>query len=177
MSNMVVRGDIYMVDLLERDGSVQGGIRPAIVTSNDYNNKYCSTVNVVPLTSQLDKGNYPMHIYIGLENGVSKESIALCEQETTVSKSRLLAYVGHCTEQTIKRLERGIMIQKGISEPFNLMKVRRLMTAIKEASSMFSNNSYVVQTLQIELATYCKQYGKTIKESISTENNKIKQYA
>lgn len=176
-SSIIVRGDIFMVNLPDRDGSVQGGIRPAIVTSNDYNNKYCNTVNVVPLTSQLSKANYPMHVAIGVENGVDRESVALCEQETTINKNRLLTYIGHCTEQTIKRLEKGIMIQKGISDPFNITRVKRLITAIKEASSTFSNDSYVVQTLKLELSTYCKQYGKTIKGLANTENNKIKQYA
>lgn len=69
------------------------------------------------------------------------------------------------------------MIQKGISDPFNITRVKRLITAIKEASSTFSNDSYVVQTLKLELSTYCKQYGKTIKGLANTENNKIKQYA
>lgn len=179
METIILRGDIFWVNLPERDGSVQGSTRPAVITSNDKNNTYSTTVNVIPITSQLDKGNYPMHVTIGTECGVDKTSIALCEQETTVSKKRLLSYIGHCTDKTLKRLEQGIMIQRGISDPFNITRVRRLIFAIQEANRLLPNSSPIVDTLKRELITYCKQYGKTLKDInvVSAENNKIRQLA
>ena len=40
-----------MVNLGNPLGSVQGGIRPCIVVSNDINNIYAPTVQVIPLTT------------------------------------------------------------------------------------------------------------------------------
>ena len=36
----IKRGDIIMCDLGKREGSVQSGIRPCVVVSNNYGNKY-----------------------------------------------------------------------------------------------------------------------------------------
>lgn len=37
---MCKRGDIYYVDFGEKDGSKQGGVRPALVVSNNKANKH-----------------------------------------------------------------------------------------------------------------------------------------
>ena len=47
---MCKRGDIYYVDFGEKDGSKQGGVRPALVVSNNKANKHSPVVTVVPLS-------------------------------------------------------------------------------------------------------------------------------
>ena len=47
---MCKRGDIYYVNFGEKDGSKQGGVRPALVVSNNKANKHSPVVTVVPLS-------------------------------------------------------------------------------------------------------------------------------
>ena len=79
----IKRGDIIYCDLGIRNGSVQSGIRPCVVVSNNINNIYSNVYIVVPLTSQRKK-DLPTHVEI------ADSSYALCEQVTTVSEQQIL---------------------------------------------------------------------------------------
>ncbi|WP_195303692.1 type II toxin-antitoxin system PemK/MazF family toxin, partial [Blautia wexlerae] len=53
------RGDILWADLgMFPTTSVQGGVRPVIVVSNNKANTYSSVITVVPLTSRIYKKRY-----------------------------------------------------------------------------------------------------------------------
>ena len=71
------------------------GNRPAIVVSNDKCNASSPVVEIVYLTAKLRKNPLPTHVVINTK----KQSIALCEQIHSVSKSRLGHYLGRITEQ------------------------------------------------------------------------------
>lgn len=47
-------GDVFFADL-SGEGSLQTGLRPVIVVSNDTGNYFSSVVTVVPLTSKKEK--------------------------------------------------------------------------------------------------------------------------
>lgn len=49
------RGDIYLVDLGEHRGNIQGGVRPVINIQNNSGNLFGPTLIVVPLTTELKK--------------------------------------------------------------------------------------------------------------------------
>ena len=49
---IVKRGEIYYAELYGV-GSVQTGSRPVLVYSNNENDRYSSTINVIPLTAEL----------------------------------------------------------------------------------------------------------------------------
>lgn len=48
-------GQIWYIKTQESKGSIQGGTRPVIIVSNDENNTYCPTVNVIPITTRGEK--------------------------------------------------------------------------------------------------------------------------
>ncbi len=58
------RGEIYFIDIPkdENDKHKQWGYRPCVIISNDMNNKYCSRVQYIPMTSQQGKTKLPTHI-------------------------------------------------------------------------------------------------------------------
>ncbi len=92
MTNIKI-GDIYWVKF-HGIGSEQCGTKPAIIVQNDIGNKFSPTVKVVPLTSK-SKTELPTHVNIvSGEYGITKDSIALCEQETICDKSMLGIYIG-----------------------------------------------------------------------------------
>jgi len=122
----VKRGDIFFAQLpeLEYRSSVQQGIRPVLVISNDANNRFSPTINVIPLTSQC-KNNLPVHVLIK-GYGLSKASTALCEQMMVIDKTTLRNYTGHINENdpTMKAIETALLIQMGVL-PASAAKTRK----------------------------------------------------
>lgn len=106
----IKRGDIYYVYPVDFNGSEQGGGRPAIVVSNDIGNHYAPIVSVVFLTTQKKK-NLPTHAAI---KSSARDSIALCEQVSNVSKERLGAYIASCSNDEMQEVDRAVAIALGL---------------------------------------------------------------
>ena len=96
-------GEIWMCNLPNKDNSVQKGRRPVFIISNDKNNTYAPTVNVIPLTSSKTKKRIPVHVAIDnyRECGLSAPSTMLVEQIMTVSQDDLYAYIGKIDDEAI----------------------------------------------------------------------------
>lgn len=106
-ANQIERGDIFYVDkVAAAQGSEQRAGRPAIIVSNDKNNYYSDTVEVVYLTTK-EKTPLPTHVTI---RSAIRESTALCEQITTVSVERLGDYVGKISEVEMTNLETAMLV-------------------------------------------------------------------
>ncbi len=84
-------GDVYYIERFETCGSEQYSDRPAVIVSNELNNRYSSTVEIVYLTTQ-PKEDLPTHATI---YSTGRLSTVLCEQITTVDVSRIKNYL--CT--------------------------------------------------------------------------------
>lgn len=110
------RGDIYMARLRadEDGGSLQEGVRPILVISNDKCNEHNPVITIVPLTSRLRKNPLPTHVLIK-ECGLVKPSIALAEQIMTLNKSRLGKRMGSIRATVYQtRVDRAIKVQLNV---------------------------------------------------------------
>ena len=114
MADKVVRGQIVMVDLPNMGTSVQCGLRPCIVVSNNKANMYSPNVIVVPLTSK-NKKPLPTHYTMQPTrlNGLKVASTALAEQIITLSKTMIKKVVGKVDEEHIDNINH--IIKESIS--------------------------------------------------------------
>jgi mRNA interferase MazF len=94
------RGEVWWVRF---DPSVGGEIqktRPAIILSSDRSNRNLNRVQVVPLTSKVER-LYPSEAFVTLEG---KKAKALADQLTTVSKLRV-NMIGKLSDSDLRAVE------------------------------------------------------------------------
>lgn len=120
------RGDIWFADLGSHpDSSVQGGIRPVIILSNDMGNAHADTVNVVPMTRHLKKPELPCHTPLSPGSITDSRqplelSMVLAEQLTTVSKNALRYYAGHISDdEAMNRIETAVIAQLSLERRYS----------------------------------------------------------
>ncbi len=101
------RGEVWWVNFEPSIGGEMKKQRPAVILSNDIANKYLNRVQVVPLTSQIDK-LYPSEAYVQFGG---KQAKALADQLTTVSKLRLINKAGHLSKADVEQVERAVRTQ------------------------------------------------------------------
>lgn len=114
----IKRGDIYMVDLGQGKGSVQGGIRPSLVIQNNLGNKFSTTLIVIPFTSGIRAVALPTHVLIKKEDVIDGNlsadvSTALCEQIRTIDKCMVIKKLGILREEKLKMAEKALKIATG----------------------------------------------------------------
>lgn len=107
-------GEIWMCNLPEKEGSIQGGYRPVFVLSNNKNNTYSSTINIIPMTTKMKKRNLPVHVEIWNHKdcGLKAPSILLVEQITTIPSDCFEKCIGKILDKTvIDDINRAIRVQ------------------------------------------------------------------
>ena len=108
------RGDIFWIRQdYNSVGSEIRKNRPGIIVSNDRNNTYSETVEIVYLTTA-EKKPMPTHIVV---NAMGKQSTALCECVYTVDKTRLENYYCTLTEEEAKAVDDALLVSLGLVAP------------------------------------------------------------
>jgi mRNA interferase MazF len=101
------RGDVWWVSFDPSVGSEIRKKRPAVIISNDAANRHLNRVQVVPLTSRVDRV-YPSEAVVKVKRRQSK---AMADQLTTVSKLRLIDQMGKLSARDMEKVEHAVMVQ------------------------------------------------------------------
>ena len=104
------RGEVWWVEFGPSVGGEITKKRPAVIIRNDAANRHLNRVQVVPLTSQLGRV-YPSEAVVTLNDRQSK---AMADQLTTVSKQRLINRAGRLTHADMRKVEHVVRIQLGL---------------------------------------------------------------
>lgn len=126
------RGEIYYINNGNSGqvGSEMKKDRPAIIVSNDANNKHSSVVEVVYLTSK-PKKELPTHVTI---RSTGRMSVALCEEPTAISTERINNYICKATDDEMEHVDIALMIALGISMTKEMQKAMEDVLTGKIAS-------------------------------------------
>lgn len=107
-------GEIWMCHLIAKDGSIQSGYRPVFILSNDKNNTYSTTLNIIPITSKMNKRKLPVHVELWSyqKYGLKTPSTMLVEQVMTISFEHLDKCIGKVSDrETLGDISRAMAIQ------------------------------------------------------------------
>ena len=117
----IVRGDVIYVDLGQHPkSSVQSGMRPCVVVSNNRNNQYAKVRSVCPCTARVSKKYVPTHVRIEPEEVkgyFEKTSVLLAEQIVTVDKRKVISKTGHIPEDSkvMEKIDAAVRLQLGFA--------------------------------------------------------------
>ena len=112
----IKRGDIVYVEIPFGTGHEMLKNRPAVVISNNAMNYAGQVVSVVYMSGSA-QADRPYHVGVkGTVNARHSTSTVLCEHIYTVDKSRLGKYMGHCSEEELEAIDRGILMTLALGD-------------------------------------------------------------
>ena len=111
--NRPKHGEIWMCNLQNKNGSVQCGLRPVLIMSNNINNTHSTVINVIPISSKIKR---PLPIHVVLHDyhkfGLTVKSVLLVEQITTIPIEALQYIMGVIADEDVfRRIGNAMAIQ------------------------------------------------------------------
>ena len=170
---MIKRGMVFYADLGINEDSVQGGLRPVIIVGNNLQGKYGPVITVIPITSKISKKRLMTQTLLINEIGLNRESMAMAEQITTISKDKLVSYIGRLRKETIKEIDKTIDAALALTDfrekeiMAQVSEVKRWEDNINDLKDLVPKNSLdqIKIRYKIELNKLneiCKSNGKNI---------------
>ena len=104
------RGEVWWIDFDPSIGDEIQKMRPAVIVSNDAANAHLNRIQVVPLTSNIERV-FPRETLVRIGNQTRK---ALATQIMTAAKERLGRRLGVLRPVDLRAVETAILVQLGI---------------------------------------------------------------
>jgi len=98
------RGDIITVNLNPKKGHEVGKLRPAVIISNDDENKILDTVILMPLSTDLIDNMEPYRMRLSKRDNLKQDSDVLINQVRTLSKLRIKEKIATITDNEYENI-------------------------------------------------------------------------
>ncbi len=105
------RGEVWWVEFDPAVGSEIRKTRPAVIISNDVSNRHLARVQVIPLSSQVER-IYPSETVVTLSGQTSK---VMADQIMTADKRRLKQIMGKLSQADLQAVQRVVKLQLGLT--------------------------------------------------------------
>jgi mRNA interferase MazF len=102
--------EVYWCDLPVNGEFAVGGRRPVVIVSNEKECLFSTNVLVVPMTSSIKRTDLPCNVVCNVDN---RDSMALCNQITTVPKTWLREYAGRLNPKEVRGVQMALLIELG----------------------------------------------------------------
>jgi mRNA interferase MazF len=109
---VILRGDVWWVDLEEPRGSAPGCRRPVLVVQSDaFTRSRIGTVIAVTLTSNLRLADAPGNVFVPMRSaGLSKDSVINVSQVVTLDRADFTERAGQLPGDVMRQVDRGIRL-------------------------------------------------------------------
>jgi mRNA interferase MazF len=102
---LIKRGEIYWINFPNSNGRELKEIHPALVISNDKQNRFSPLIVVVPITSLKENEEvFSFQLLIRLK----KESIILVDQIRTIDRNKFGDKISEIDDKTMEKVEKRI---------------------------------------------------------------------
>ena len=152
---MIKRGDIYYIrDTRQSIGSEQRADRPAVIISNNENNRHSAVYEVVYMTTQ-PKTDLPTHF---ITTSALRPSTVLCEQISSVYEDRIGEWIGTLTPDEMKTLDQCLAVSIGIKAAGNTEDTESLRQQLETAEAKLAEIGAQLWTAESQRQTYKEMY-------------------
>ena len=110
------RGEVYLVSFDPTMGAEIQKTRPALILQNDIGNQFSPLTIVAAITSNVLRSGPTSVRAEAREGGLTLDSVILLNQIRTIDKRRLGKRLGTLGADTMKRVDRAILISLALIE-------------------------------------------------------------
>ena len=143
----VQRGEIYLYNFGENEGSIQNGVRPVLVVQCNAGNQASPTTVVAAITSAVKKRYLPTHVFLNDNFGLREPSMVLLEQLKTVNQDDLTHFIGQVNSSyVLKQIDIGLKKSMGlwVNRPLENKRNERCLCS-RCVNDYKSNPNYIVR--------------------------------
>ncbi len=115
---VVNQGDIYWVSSQDASGAKQGYSHPhVVIQENVIDHSQSETVVLCALTTNRKRANWPGNVLLEAgEANLSRQSVVVVSQVSTVEKAQLGEYIGSLTQARIDQILAGRQFLQRLTE-------------------------------------------------------------
>jgi mRNA interferase MazF len=114
---LIKRGDLFLVNFDPTLGAEARKTRPAVVVSNDINNRHSPIVSICPITSNI-KRVYSFEVAVPQNTGgLDEPSKIMVNQTRAVDTARLMKKIGHLQPEIMDRIGAALRLHYDL-DPF-----------------------------------------------------------